>query len=168
MPTGYSDTPACNQLRHTSAVCPLLGSALRHTSFRNPADCLLGVGPEISIWIISAFQNFCELASRWCIQLVLLSSLSWQKWQKRSCFRIMKKSMRCLRSGKHWLACWLAFSTAGLGVSVPRKTPRSIQRMLTSQNGKAYAQCAQTTWIFKFRATWIKSRYVRNCHGMSR
>ena len=28
----------------------------------------------------------------------------------------------------------LAFSTAGLGVSVPRKTPRSIQRMLTSQN----------------------------------
>lgn len=35
--------------------------------------------PEISVGIISAFQNFCELASRWRIQLVLLSSLfhSW-------------------------------------------------------------------------------------------
>ena len=42
------------------------------------ADCLLGVGPEISVWIISAFQNFCELASRWRIQLVLLRSLPWQ------------------------------------------------------------------------------------------
>ena len=159
-PAASLDTPAL------SARCWVLRlDTPAFETLRIDPDCLLGVGPEISVWIISAFQNFCELASRWRIQLVLLSSLP---WQNRSCFRIMKNSLQCLRSGKDWLARWLAFSTAGLGVSVPRKTPRSIQQMLTSQNGKAYAQGVQTTWIFKFRATWIKSRYVRDCHGMSR